>query len=58
MKNLIFRLYCGSFGKFHPNYSTAHNYKLRYALHETNLSGAYMTDVIKDFEEKASGRTS
>jgi len=45
-----------SFGNFHPNYSTGHDYKLRYALHETPFYGAYMTDVIKDFEEKASGR--
>ena len=44
-----------SFSNFHPNYSTAHDYKIRYALHGTPLWGAYMTDMIKDFEEKISG---
>ena len=44
------------FGNFHPNYSTAHDYKIRYALKDTIFEGAYMTDIIKDFEEKVSGR--
>ena len=44
-----------SFGNFHPLYSTAHDYKLRHALQGTNLWGAYMTDIIKDFEEIVSG---
>ena len=34
------------FGNFHPNYSTAHDYKIRYGIKE------YMTNIIKDFEEK------
>jgi len=43
------------FGNFHPNYSTAHDYKIRYAVKDTLFQGAYMTDIIKDFEEKISG---
>ena len=31
-------------------------YKIRYALHNTPLWGAYMTDIIKDFEQKSSGK--
>ena len=42
------------FGNFHPNYSTAHDYKIRYAVKDTLFQGAYMTDIIKDFEEKMS----
>jgi hypothetical protein len=42
------------FGNFHPNYSTAHDYKIRYAIKDTIIEGAYMTDIIKDFEEKVS----
>ena len=32
------------------------DYKIRYALKRTVLWGAYMTDIIKDFEQKASGK--
>jgi len=42
------------FGNFHPDYSTAHDYKLRYALKETPLWGAYIKDIINAFEQKAS----
>ena len=42
------------FGNFHPQYSTAHDYKIRYALENTMFSGAYMTDIIKSFEQKFS----
>ena len=31
-------------------------YKIRYALKDTSFWGAYMTDIIKDFEEKISGK--
>jgi hypothetical protein len=31
-------------------------YKIRFALKGTPLWGAYMTDIIKDFEQKASGQ--
>jgi len=44
------------FGNFHPNYSEAQDYKLRHALYETEWWGGYLTDIIKDFEEKVSGK--
>jgi len=34
----------------------ATNFKIRSALKGTNYWGSYMTDIIKDFEEKASGK--
>ncbi len=43
------------FGNFHSESSFAHDYKIRYALKDTPFWGAYMTDIIKDFEEKVSG---
>lgn len=43
------------FGNFHSNSSRSHDYKIRYALKDTMFSGSYMTDIIKDFEEKVSG---
>ena len=42
-------------GNFHDGRAHSMDYKLRYALMETSLWGAYMTDIIKDFEQKASG---
>lgn len=41
------------FGNFHPDYPEAQDYKLRHALNGTALWGGYLTDIIKDFEEKA-----
>jgi hypothetical protein len=43
------------FNNFHPNYSSAQDYKTRYALKNTMFWGSYMTDIIKDFEEKVAG---
>jgi hypothetical protein len=43
------------FGNFHDPRPGAMAYKIRYALKGTPLWGAYMTDIIKDFEEKTSG---
>jgi len=43
------------FSNFHSHRSTANDYKLRYAIQDTIFEGAYMTDVIKDFEELISG---
>ena len=43
-------------GNFHDGRSSSMDYKLRYALKATALWGAYMTDIIKDFEQKASGK--
>jgi hypothetical protein len=45
-----------SFANFHSENSSATDYKTRYALKDTPLWGAYMTDIIKDFEEVASGK--
>ncbi len=44
------------FGNFHDQRPAAKDYKLRFALEGTQYLGGYMTDVIKDFEEKASGQ--
>ena len=42
------------FCNFHPSHTTAQDYKTRYALEDTEFWGAYMTDIIKDYEEKIS----
>lgn len=39
------------FSNFHPLHKTANDYKTRYALEGTEYWGAYMTDIIKDYEE-------
>ena len=39
------------FQNFHPTSPFAHDYKTRYAVQDTIFSGAYMTDIIKDYEE-------
>jgi len=44
------------FGNFHDRRPGSMDYKIRYALKGTALWGAYMTDIIKDFEQKASGK--
>ena len=44
-----------SFGNFHPDKTSAQDYKTRYALHGSMFWGAYMTDIIKSYEEKISG---
>ncbi|MBS9405689.1 hypothetical protein KG088_19095 [Halomonas sp. TRM85114] len=41
---------------FHDPKSVATDFKIRYALKGTGYYGSYMTDIIKDFEEKASGK--
>ena len=43
-----------SLGNFHAPNSTAQDFKLRYALRNSPYWGGYMTDIIKDFEEKIS----
>jgi hypothetical protein len=45
-----------AFGNFHDPRPRGMDYKLRYALRGTPLWGGYLTDAIKDFEQKASGR--
>lgn len=39
---------------FHDARSEATDYKIRYALKDTPLWGGYMTDIIKDYDEKSS----
>lgn len=41
---------------FHDKRTQATDYKIRYALKDTSLWGGYMTDIIKDFNEKESGK--
>jgi hypothetical protein len=41
---------------FHDKRPQATDYKIRYALKNTLLWGGYMTDIIKDFNEKESGK--
>ena len=40
---------------FHDKRPEATDFKIRHALFETPIWGAYMTDIIKDFEEKVAG---
>ncbi len=44
------------FGNFHDSRPMATDFKIRYALKGTSYWGSYMTDIIKDFEEKVSGK--
>jgi hypothetical protein len=43
-------------GNFHDPRPMATDFKIRYALKDTSYRGSYMTDIIKGFEEKVSGR--
>ena len=45
----------GTFLNFHPQYSEAQDYKIRYAFAGTPYYGAYMTDLIKELFEVKSG---
>ena len=38
------------FSNFHNPKSTSHDYKIRFAIQDSIFSGAYMTDIIKDYE--------
>lgn len=44
------------FSNFHNPKTSSHDYKIRYATQETIFSGAYMTDIIKDYEEVMSNK--
>ncbi|MCX6164113.1 MAG: hypothetical protein NTU73_04515 [Ignavibacteriae bacterium] len=44
------------FVNFHDKRQQGQDYKIRYAFKNTKFYGAYMTDIIKDFEEKISGK--
>ena len=41
-------------GNFHDSRPQGIDYKIRYALKDSPFWGGYMTDIIKDFEEKVS----
>jgi hypothetical protein len=41
----------GPFSNFHSSSPHAQDYKIRFALKDTELWGAYMTDIIKDYPE-------
>lgn len=41
---------------FHDPKPTANDYKIRYAFRNTPFEGAYMTDIIKDYEQISSGK--
>ena len=43
-------------GNFHSRKPHANDYKIRFALKNTPFYGAYMTEIIKDFEQKISGK--
>ena len=43
-------------GNFHDSRTEATDYKIRFALKDTIFWGSYMTDIIKDFSEKDSGK--
>mgnify|MGYP001197965609 CR=1 FL=1 len=40
-----------SWGNFHSSWGRAQDYKIRHAVRDTPLWGAYMTDIIKDHPE-------
>ncbi len=44
------------FANFHDKRSKATDYKIRYALRDSPFWGGYMTDIIKDFNQKSSGK--
>ena len=44
------------FANFHDARPQSTDFKIRFALKGTPFWGGYMTDVIKDFEEKTSGK--
>ena len=44
-----------TFVNFHDKRPQGQDYKIRYAFRATEFYGAYMTDIIKDFEDKISG---
>lgn len=44
------------FANFHDAKSKAMDFKIRYALRGSPFWGAYMTDIIKNFDQKESGK--
>jgi hypothetical protein len=52
--NISKDIHLPTFSNFHPTYSTAQDYKTRFALKDTELWGGYMTDILKDYPEMKS----
>lgn len=48
----------GQFVNFHDKRPQGQDYKIRYAFRNTPFYGAYMTDIIKNFEEQNSSNVS
>ncbi|MFX1592199.1 MAG: hypothetical protein ACFFCL_05850 [Promethearchaeota archaeon] len=44
------------FANFHNKRSGSNDFKIRFAFRGTPYWGGYMTDIIKDFEQKISGK--
>jgi hypothetical protein len=44
------------FANFHDPRSMSQDYKIRFALQDSELWGGYMTDIIKDYPEKSSNK--
>jgi hypothetical protein len=44
------------FANFHDPRPMATDFKIRYALKNTPLWGGYMTDILKEFDQKSSGK--
>lgn len=51
----ISRKFDNDFANFHDGRPQSQDYKIRYAFQNTPFYGAYMTDIIKNFEDKISG---
>ena len=43
-----------TFGNFHDSRPQSQDYKIRFAFKDTDFYGAYMTDIIKDFQNVVS----
>jgi hypothetical protein len=44
----------GNFANFHDGRTQSQDFKIRYAFKNSKFYGAYMTDIIKNFEQKKS----
>lgn len=44
------------FSNFHNPSPYSNDYRIRYAIEDTIFTGAYMTDIIKDYEEVMAGK--
>lgn len=56
--NFSRKIETATFVNFHDKRPRGQDFKIRYAFKNTKYYGAYMTDIIKDFEEKISEKVS